>query len=58
MNNDRLQVLSSMSALHYARPQQLKQLLSDYEAADGVRGLALSVNSTGHFPSSTFLRTR
>ena len=57
-NNDRLQVLSSMAALHYARPQELKQLLSDYEAADGVRGLALSVNSTGHFPSSTFLRTR
>jgi hypothetical protein len=58
INNDRLEVLSCLSALHYDRTAQLKQLLSDYAAADGVRGLALSANPTGNFPSSIWLKTR
>jgi Methyltransferase domain len=58
INNHRLQVLSCLSALHYDRPAQLKQLLSDYAAADGFRGLALSANPTGNFPSSIWLQTR
>jgi hypothetical protein len=58
INNDRLKVLSCLSALHYAWPKELKQLLSDYEAADGFRGLALSATSAGHFPSSIWLQTR
>ncbi len=58
INNPRLQVLSCLSALHYDRPVQLKQLLSDYVAADGFRGLAVSANPTGHFPSSIWLKTR
>jgi predicted O-methyltransferase YrrM len=58
INNPRLQVLSCLSAMHYDRPAQLKQVLSDYVAADGVRGLALSANPTGNFPSSMWLQTR
>jgi hypothetical protein len=58
VNNNRLQVLSCLSALHYDRPAQLSQLLSDYAAADGFRGLALSANPSGNFPSSFWLRTR
>jgi predicted O-methyltransferase YrrM len=57
INNDRLQVLSSLSALHYACRKELKQILLDYEAADEIRGLALSANPRGHFPSSIWLRT-
>jgi len=58
INNDRLLVLSSLSALHYACPKELRELLPDYEAADGFRGLALSANPTGHFPASIWLQTR
>lgn len=57
VNNDRLRVLSSLSGLHYACSKQLKELLPDYEAADGYRGLALSADPSGHFPSSTWLQT-
>lgn len=58
INNHRLQVLSCLSALHYDRAAELKQLLSDYAAADGFRGLALSANPSGNFPSSCWLQTR
>ena len=58
MNNDRLRVLTSLSALHYACPEQLKQLLADYEPAENFRGLAVSAQPTGHFPCSIWLQTR
>lgn len=58
INNDRLEVLSCLSALHYDRPEQLQQLLRDYKADGNDRGLALSAYPTGHFPASMWLRTR
>ena len=58
INNDRLEVLSCLAALHYDRSSQLRQILSDYAAADGFRGLALSANPSGNFPSSFWLQTR
>jgi len=58
INNDQLEVLSCLSALHYDRTAQLEQILSDYAAADGVRGLAPCANPTGNFPSSIWLKTR
>ena len=57
-NNDRLRVLSSLSALHYADPKRLKELLTDYKPADTFRGLALSANPAGYLPTSIWVQTR
>jgi len=58
VNNDRLHLLSCLSALHYACRKQLKELLPDYKAASDLHGLAVSANPVGHFPSSIWLQTR
>jgi hypothetical protein len=56
-HNDHLEVLCAESALHHDRAEQLKAVLPDYvplEAPDGI----VRNGAQGHFPSSTWLRTR
>lgn len=57
-NNDRLEVLCTMSALHYDRPDDLMSILSDYRPQKNNRGLRPKKSETGHFPPSMWLRTR
>lgn len=56
-NNPRLSVLCCESALHYERPRQLAEILSDYEPEPNDNGLSPNGRRTGHFPSSLWLRT-
>ncbi len=56
-NNKRLSLLTSLSALHYDRPQRMKSLLSDYMPQGNIEGLCPSYPVQGHFPSSTWLLT-
>ena len=58
INNPRLEVLACLSALHYGRPKELKDLLRDYEPAANIDGLSDPHRPSGHFPSSLWLRTR
>jgi hypothetical protein len=56
-NNPRLEVLCCQSALHDAMPERLKLALPDYRPMQLVDGIA-SGYSDGHYPSSTWLRSR
>lgn len=56
-NNNRLSVLTCLSALHYDRTQQLQSLLGDYVPQSNDEGLQLSAETGGHFPASLWLCT-
>jgi hypothetical protein len=56
--NKRLSVLSSLSALHYDRPAEMKMLLADYEPQANVEGMWASYPPHGDFPHSIWLVTR
>ncbi len=57
-NNSGLSVLASLSALHYDRSKQLKELLSDYQPQANEEGLLPdTATPAGHFPASLWLRT-
>jgi hypothetical protein len=51
--NNRFTVKVSLSMLHYAAPKQLAGHLANYQPAIHEQGLEVS---SGHFPSSTYLR--
>jgi hypothetical protein len=56
INNPRCRIALSTSMVHYAAPEQLKALFTNYipqTNSDGLRGPA-----GGHFPSATYLLTR
>jgi hypothetical protein len=53
--NDCLRVLCCQSALHYARPDELRSVLSSYRPQRGSDGLG--VGQPGDFPASMWLRT-
>lgn len=55
--NAHLAVLSSLSALHYDRPQELVELVSDYKPQASFQGLCLSYPPEGHFPNSIWVQT-
>lgn len=57
VNNSRLSVLSSLSALHYDYTKQMRELLTDYRPAPNYEGLPLNGASGGHFPASIWLQT-
>ena len=57
INNDRLRVLSSLSALHHFDAKRLNEILPDYKGTDGFRGLDLSANPEGHLPTSIWIQT-
>jgi hypothetical protein len=56
--NKRLAVLSSLAALHYDHPLEMKSLLSDYEPQANVDGMWASYPARGDFPHSIWLETR
>jgi hypothetical protein len=56
--NQRLAVLSSLSALHYDRPREMKSLLTDYEPQANIDGMWASYPAQGDFPHSIWLETR
>ncbi len=57
INNPRLEVLACLSALHYSRSAELKEILGDYQPAANIDGLSDPNQPSGHFPSSMWLRT-
>jgi predicted O-methyltransferase YrrM len=57
INNPRLTILASLSALHYDRPDGLESILSDYKPQANMEGLPLRYSSPGQFPNSLWLRT-
>lgn len=58
MGNEHLSVLAALSALHYDRPRELKNLLPDYDPDGNFEGLSSRYPLKGHAPSSIWLQTR
>jgi hypothetical protein len=56
-NNDRLEILFCLSMLHYDAQDVMKDVFPEYSPASDVNGLNVP-NTSGHFPSSIYLRTR
>jgi hypothetical protein len=50
--NSRFRILASLSMLHYACPDAMRECLPPYRPAPDDQGLAAG---EGHFPSSTYL---
>jgi hypothetical protein len=57
VNNPRLEVLCSLSALHDARPEQLQAVLPDYRPLQLIDGIDAG-RGEGHYPSSIWLRSK
>lgn len=55
INNQNYLVKTSLSMLHYAKPDELQKLLPNYKPSPSKFGLEI-VNEQGHFPSSTYLQ--
>jgi hypothetical protein len=55
IDNQRYSIAVSLSMLHHARPQQMQSLLPNYRPAVMHHGLHTTPESSGHFPSSTYL---
>jgi hypothetical protein len=51
-NNPRFTIRASLSMLHYAAPDELREFLPNYQSAGNEHGLN---RSEGHFPASTYL---
>lgn len=56
-NNSHLEVVCSQPALHHAAPERVQAVLPDYRPRPLSDGIDPG-NVDGHFPSSTWLRTR
>lgn len=56
-NNSRLSVECCMSTLHYDRPKEMAELLTNYRPQANVEGLREDKAGKGHFPCSLWLRT-
>lgn len=56
-NNNRLQILFCLSMLHYDAQDVMKDVFPEYSPIPDVNGLNVP-NTTGHFPSSIYLRVR
>lgn len=54
-DSPRYTITASLSMLHHARPEQLKELLPHYRPETLQHGLRVGSRS-GHFPSSTYLK--
>ncbi len=55
VNNSRFAIRASLSMLHYACPDDLRELLPNYRPCPNDDGLKGSHRSDLHFPSSTYL---
>jgi predicted O-methyltransferase YrrM len=56
VNNPNLRVVCCQAALHYDRPSELAQILSEYQPRANDHGLDVDGRG-GHFPSSLWLET-
>jgi hypothetical protein len=56
-HNERLEILFCLSMLHYDAQDAMKDVFPEYSPAPDVNGLNVP-NTTGHFPSSIYLRVR
>ena len=56
-HNDRLEIMFCLSMLHYDAQDVLKDVFPGYSPAPDIDGLNVP-NTTGHFPSSIYLRVR
>jgi hypothetical protein len=56
-NNPRLSILACLSGLHYACPEHLQTIISDYKPEANQDGLRAPDARPGHFPSSIWLMT-
>lgn len=56
-HNNRLEILFCLSMLHYDAQDVMKDVFPEYSPAPDVNGLNVP-NTTGHFPSSIYLRVR
>jgi predicted O-methyltransferase YrrM len=56
-NTNRLEILFSLSMLHYDARDVMKTVFPEYRPAIDVNGLS-QPNAAGHFPSSIYLRVR
>lgn len=56
-HNARLRILCCLSALHYARPDELKRLFPAYRPQGAQDGLVDSTNADGDFPCGLWLAT-
>jgi hypothetical protein len=54
-NNDAIDVMACMSALHHARPDVLRSVFPEYRPKPTSEGIVMSKG--GHFPASLWLRT-
>lgn len=55
INNQNYLVKTSLSMLHYAKPDELQKLLPNYKPSPNNFGLEVA-NEQGHFPSSTYIQ--
>jgi hypothetical protein len=55
IDNQRYSIAVSLSMLHYACPQQMQSLLTNYQPAAMHYGLHTTDGGSGHFPSATYL---
>lgn len=56
-HNNRLEILFSLSMLHYDSRETMKEVFPEYRPATDVNGLS-QPDTDGHFPSSIYLRVR
>jgi len=54
-NNPKYTLMASLSMLHYAHPEELKQIFPSYHPAPSRFGLEIK-DQEGHFPSSAYLQ--
>jgi hypothetical protein len=55
IDNQRCSIAVSLSMLHYACPQQMQSLLTNYRPAAMHYGLHITDEDSGHLPSATYL---
>ena len=55
-NNSNFRIVTSLSMIHYALPEELKKCLPNYIPQKNEFGLRAEVDPLGHFPSSTYLQ--
>ena len=60
INNNKIEIIFSMSYLHYEAPNELKKLFPIYKPQKDINGIAKSMFKTpkneGYFPSSIYLK--
>jgi hypothetical protein len=58
IDNARYSIALSLSMLHYARPEEIRSALPNYQPAAMQDGFHAGREGGGHFPSATYLIAR